>query len=96
MSEDDLIPVSDVIAKTAWIDNEKYLEWYKQSVDDPEAFWKEHGKRIDWIKQFTKISDVNYADNARIKWFYDGTLNACYNCVDRHLAKRSDQTAILW
>ena len=96
MSEDDLIPVSDVIAKTAWIDNDKYLQWYKQSVEEPEAFWEEHGKRIDWIKPYTKIKDVNYSDNARIKWFYDGTLNACYNCVDRHLSKRSGQTAIIW
>ena len=96
MSEDNLIPVSDVIAKTAWIDNDKYLQWYKQSVEEPEAFWEEHGKRIDWFKPYTKIKDVNYSDNARIKWFYDGTLNACYNCVDRHLSKRSGQTAIIW
>ncbi len=96
MSEDYLFPVSDDIAKTAWIDNDKYLKWYGSSLEDPEAFWREHGKRIDWIKPYTKIKDVDYEDDARIKWFYDGTLNASYNCIDRHLESRGTQTAILW
>jgi len=96
MSEDYLFPVSDDIAETAWIDNDKYLNWYGSSLEDPEAFWREHGKRIDWIKPYTKIKDVDYEDDARIKWFYDGTLNASYNCIDRHLESRSNQTAILW
>ena len=96
MSEDYLFPVSDDIAKTAWLDNDKYLKWYESSLKDPEAFWREHGKRIDWIKPYTKIKDVDYEDDARIKWFYDGTLNASYNCIDRHLESRSNQTAILW
>ena len=96
MSEDYLFPVSDDIAKTAWLDNDKYLKWYESSLEDPEAFWREHGKRIDWIKPYTKIKDVDYEDDARIKWFYDGTLNASYNCIDRHLESRSNQTAILW
>ena len=59
MSEDLLFPVSDEIAEAAWLDNDKYLSWYKHSLDDPEAFWKEHGKRIDWIKPYTKIKDVD-------------------------------------
>ena len=96
MSEDNLFPVSDAVAKAAWVDNDKYLKLYKQSVENPEEFWEEHGRRIDWIKPYTKIKDVNYLDNVRIKWFYDGTLNACYNCIDRHLKNRSNQTAILW
>ena len=96
MSEDYLFPVSDDIAKTAWLDNDKYLKWYESSLEDPEAFWREHGKRIDWIKPYTKIKDVDYEDDARIKWFYDGTLNASYNCIDRHLESRGNQTAILW
>ena len=96
MSEDYLFPVSDDIAETAWIDNDKYLKWYGSSLEDPEAFWREHGKRIDWIKPYTKIKDVDYEDDARIKWFYDGTLNASYNCIDRHLESRGTQTAILW
>ncbi|MFO1156690.1 MAG: acetate--CoA ligase [Rhodospirillales bacterium] len=97
MTDEQLFPVSDAAAKTAWIDNDKYLAWYKRSIDDPEAFWGEHGKRIDWIKPYTKVKDVSFqAPNVHIKWFYDGTLNVSANCLDRHLAKRGDQTAILF
>jgi acetyl-CoA synthetase len=69
---------------------------YDRSVKDPEGFWAEHGKRIDWIKPYTKIKDVSYTGDVHIKWFYDGTLNASVNCLDRHLAKRGNQTAIIW
>jgi acetyl-CoA synthetase len=66
-------------------------------VEDPEGFWAEHGKRIDWIKPYTQIKDVSFArDDVHIKWFYDGTLNASANCLDRHLETRGDQTAIIW
>ena len=64
---------------------------------DPDAFWAEHGKRIDWIKPYSQVSDVSYdAKDLYIKWFADGTLNAAANCLDRHLATRGDQTAIIW
>jgi acetyl-CoA synthetase len=97
MSDEQVFPVSEAIAKTAWIDNTKYLAWYKQSIENPEAFWAEQGKRIDWIKPFTKVKDVSFqAPNVHIKWFYDGTLNVSANCLDRHLANRADQTAILF
>ena len=96
MSNDQIFPVSAEIANNAWIDNDKYLAMYKASVDDPEAFWGEHGKRIDWMKPYTKVKDVDYRGDVRIKWYYDGTLNVSYNCVDRHLKSRGDQTAILW
>ena len=97
MTDEQLFPVPEAIAKAAWIDNTKYLAWYKQSIENPEAFWAEHGKRIDWIKPFTKVKDVSFqAPNVHIKWFYDGTLNVSANCLDRHLAKRGDQTAILF
>ena len=97
MSEDLVFPVPEEIAKAAWINNETYLAWYKKSIDDPEGFWAEHGKRVDWIKPFTKVKDVNFdAPDVHIRWFYDGTLNVSANCLDRHLAKRGDQTAILF
>ena len=97
MTDEQVFPVPEAVAKTAWIDNDKYLAWYKQSIDDPEAFWAEHGKRIDWMKPYTKVKDVSFqAPNVHIKWFYDGTLNVSANCLDRHLAKRGDQTAILF
>ena len=97
MTEEQVFPVPEAIAKSAWIDNDKYLAWYKRSIDDPEGFWGEHGKRVDWIKPYTKVKDVSFqAPNVHIKWFYDGTLNVSANCLDRHLAKRGDQTAILF
>jgi len=70
---------------------------YARSVKDPNGFWGEQAKRIDWIKPFSKVKNTSYdPSNVSIKWFEDGTLNVCHNCVDRHLAKRGDQTAILW
>ncbi|MCI5038069.1 MAG: acetate--CoA ligase [Donghicola eburneus] len=90
-------PVPAEFAKTAHIDAAKYQEMYAQSVNDPEAFWGEHGKRLDWIKPYTQVKDVNYNfGEVSIKWFHDGTLNVAYNCIDRHLEKRGDQTAIIF
>ncbi|MGB7615357.1 MAG: acetate--CoA ligase, partial [Pseudolabrys sp.] len=83
--------------KRAYADDAKYKEMYARSVKDPNAFWAEQAKRIDWIKPFSKVKNTSYdPHNVSIKWFEDGTLNICHNCVDRHLAKRGDQTAILW
>jgi len=96
MSDNLLFPVPEAFAKTAWADNDKYLEMYKRSVEDPEGFWGEHGKRIDWIKPYTKVKDTSFSGDVHIKWFHDGTLNASANCLDRHLATRGDQTALLW
>ncbi len=97
MSGQTLFPVPEKTAKDAYIDNEQYLAMYKKSVDDPESFWAEQGKRIDWFKPYTKIKDVSYDhDDVHIKWYYDGTLNACANCLDRHLPTRGNQVAIIW
>jgi acetyl-CoA synthetase len=97
MTDEQVFPVPEAIAKTALIDNDKYLAWYKQSAENPDAFWTEHANRIDWIKPFTKVKDVSFqASDVHIRWFYDGTLNVSQNCLDRHLAKRGDQTAILF
>jgi acetyl-CoA synthetase len=83
-------------AKRAYVDAAKYKEMYARSVKDPEGFWGEHGKRIDWTKPFTKVKNSTYSNGVSIKWFEDGTTNVAYNCIDRHLAKRGDQTAIIW
>ena len=97
MTEQSLIKVTDEAKRTALIDNEKYLQEYERSINDPENFWAEHGQRIDWIKPYTRIKDVSYSEkDLHIKWFYDGTLNVSSNCLDRHLEKRGDQTAIIW
>ncbi len=89
--------VSDEWKKRAFVDQAKYEEMYARSVKDPEGFWAEHGKRIDWIKPFTKVKNTSYdPHNVSIKWFEDGTTNVSMNCIDRHLAKRGDQVAIIW
>jgi acetyl-CoA synthetase len=97
MSENEIIPVPADWAKRAYADEAKYNEMYRRSVEDPEGFWGEHGKRIDWIRPYTKVKDVSYAhDDVHVRWYYDGTLNASANCLDRHLAKRGDRVAIIW
>ena len=97
MTEQSLIKVTDEVKRTALIDNEKYLQEYERSINDPQNFWAEHAQRIDWIKPYTRIKDVSYSEkDLHIKWFYDGTLNVSSNCLDRHLEKRGDQTAIIW
>ena len=84
-------------ARRAYIDDAKYKTMYTQSVDNPEAFWGEHGKRIDWFTPYTKVKNTSYdPHNVSIKWFEDGVTNVAYNCVDRHLEKRGNQTAIIW
>ena len=94
---DSLFPVAQDVAAAALVDNDKYLEMYKKSVDDPEGFWGEHGKRVDWIKPFTKVKNTSYDyHNVSIKWFEDGVLNVSANCVDRHVADKGDQPAIIW
>ena len=89
-------PVLASAKKDALIDDETYLNWYKQSVKDPEKFWAKHGKRIDWFKPYTKVKNTSFEGKVAIKWFEDGVTNVSYNCIDRHLKKRGDQVAIIW
>jgi acetyl-CoA synthetase len=93
---DQLFAVSPEWSKRAWIDTKKYVQMYERSILEPEKFWAEQAKRVDWYKAPTKIKDVSYTGKVHIRWYYDGVLNASYNCLDRHLAKRGDQTAIVW
>jgi acetyl-CoA synthetase len=96
MSSTSLFPVPPAVAESAWIDAAKYQRLYDESVRDPEKFWGEHGKRLQWIKPYTKVKDTSFAGDVHIRWFEDGTLNASANCIDRHLATRAGQTAIIW
>jgi acetyl-CoA synthetase len=81
----------------AHIDPATYDEMYAASIEDPVAFWGEHGKRIDWIKPYTKVKDTSFApDDVHVRWFEDGTLNVAANCIDRHLETRGDRTAIIF
>jgi acetyl-CoA synthetase len=90
-------PPSAEMAANANVDAEKYDAMYAASTADPDAFWGEHGKRIDWIKPYTQVKDVDFTlGNVSINWYADGTLNVAANCIDRHLETRGDQTAIIW
>ena len=97
MSDDLIFDVPADVAANALVDNAKYEKLYAESVADPDAFWGEHGRRIDWMKPYSRVKNTHYAkDDVSIKWYEDGTLNACVNCVDRHLQTRGEQTAIIW
>ena len=97
MSENIVLPVSEEAAKNAWCDEAEYFRLYGQSMDDPAGFWGEQGRRIDWFTPYTQVKDVSFGPgDVHIKWFFDGTTNACHNCLDRHLESRGDQTAIIW
>ncbi|MDX2308632.1 MAG: acetate--CoA ligase [Hyphomicrobium sp.] len=94
---DKLYPVKPEWAGRAWIDAAKYQELYQRSVKDPQGFWAEAGRRLDWIKPYTRVKNTSFdPGNVAIKWFEDGTLNLSANCIDRHLATRGDQVAIIW
>ena len=97
MSDNIKIPVFENFKDSAHLTKDKYEETYKFALDNPEAFWEKEGKRINWINPYTRVKDVTWSNNdVNIKWFYDGTLNASYNCIDRHLLDKSDQIAIIW
>ena len=85
------------MAEPTLIDDAMYRAMYEASIRDPETFWGEHGKRIDWIKPYTRVKNCSFAyPDVSIKWFEDGTLNVSANCIDRHLKERGDQVAIIW
>ncbi|MER8899090.1 acetate--CoA ligase [Mesorhizobium sp. M0676] len=96
MSEVKIHRVQPAWKKNALIDNDTYLKWYNDSVKNPDKFWGKHGKRIDWFKPFSKVKNTSFEGKVSIKWFEDGETNVSYNCIDRHLKKRGNQTAIIW
>jgi acetyl-CoA synthetase len=96
MTSPHLIPVPESFAGPDTISLEQYRADYRQSVEDPEGFWRGHAQRIDWIKPFTKVKNTSFTGDVSIKWFEDGTLNVAANCIDRHLETRGDQVAIIW
>src|SRR5437660_916831 len=92
-----MYPVPPAWSSTAYINQENYRTSYDQSVRDPNTYWREQASRLDWIRPFSRVKNTSFdPKNVSIKWFEDGTLNVCANCIDRHLAKRGDQIAILW
>ena len=94
---DKLFKVPAEWAKNSYINQSSYEAKYKNSIDNNEKFWAEEGKRIHWFKPYTKTKEVTYSTKkVSIKWFYDGTTNVSYNCIDRHLPRRAKQTAIIF
>src|SRR6185312_13068453 len=94
---DQIIPVLEEWKKRAFVGAGDYAARYAESVKDPDGFWGKEAGRLDWLKPFTKVSDVSFdAKDLHIRWFEDGALNVAANCIDRHLAKRGNQTAIIW
>ncbi|GAA5524797.1 acetyl-coenzyme A synthetase [Microbulbifer aestuariivivens] len=97
MKETAVYPVPTHYAEQSLLNEEQYLELYRRSVEEPEAFWREQGQRLDWIKPFSKVKNTSFdRDDLHIRWYEDGTLNVAANCLDRHLAEHADSTAILW
>ena len=97
MNKVHLHPVNPKIKKTAHIDKETYQKMYQESVKNPEVFWGEHGKNVDWITPYTKVKNTSFeADQLGIKWFEDGSLNVSVNCIDRHLKTKGSQVALIW
>lgn len=97
MSDEAIYPVSAEWAKTAQINAEQYRDLYARSLAEPDAFWLDQAQRLDWITFPTKADESSFAkDDFRVRWFADGSLNVAANCLDRHLAERGDQTAIIW
>ncbi|HMI98156.1 MAG TPA: AMP-binding protein, partial [Micropepsaceae bacterium] len=91
------IPVSEAWKRRAYITSGKYESWYLDSVTDPNGFWGEQGRALDWIKPFTIVKDTSFQlHDFHIGWFQDGKLNVAANCIDRHLKARANQTAIIW
>ena len=94
---ENLYPIPESFAAAAQIKHADYERMYAESIEDPERFWGRIGRRIDWIKEYSRVKDANFAeDDFRIRWFDDGKLNVASNCLDRHLETRGDKTAIIW
>jgi acetyl-CoA synthetase len=96
MADETLIKVKTDAEKSPWVDKNSYARLYKQSIEQPEAFWAEQAKSLQWMKPFSKVQNASFNKPVSIKWFEDGSLNVSVNCLDRHLKTRGEQTALLW
>lgn len=97
MTQQQLYPVSAAALAHTYLNEEQYFAMYQASLDDPEAFWQQHGQRLDWSKPFSKVKDTSFElGNVHVKWFSDGELNVSYNCLDRHLPQHANTVAYYW
>ncbi|MCZ2203622.1 acetate--CoA ligase [Bartonella sp. A05] len=91
-----IYPILDHIRKNALIDHDTYQQWYQDSIHDPEAFWAQHGQRIEWFKHYTTVKNTSFNGDVSIRWYEDGVTNVAYNCIDRHLTNQGDHIALIW
>ena len=91
-----IIPVQTRFKDTAYINQQDYARMYRESIETPDSFWAAQAQCIDWIEPFTRVKNTSFTGDVSIRWFEDGKMNVCYNCVDRHLPERASQTAIIW
>jgi acetyl-CoA synthetase len=96
MSENLIFPVPESVLKNTHCNQAEYDDMYARSISDPDAFWAVEAKRISWMAPFSKVRNVDFTGDVKIRWFEDGTLNACYNCVDRHLPRKENDAALIW
>ncbi|MCD6034406.1 MAG: acs [Rickettsiales bacterium] len=96
MVQPHLFPVPKALEKSAWINKAQYEKLYRESIEQPDVFWKEQAKQLEWFKAPTRIKNTTFNGDVAIKWFEDGELNVTVNCIDRHLTARGDQVAIIW
>jgi acetyl-CoA synthetase len=96
MQPEHVVPVDKAFAAKAHINHDRYMTMYQESITSPDKFWAKEAQRLEWVTPFTIVKNTNFTGQVSIKWFEDGELNTCYNCVDRHLPKRANQTAIIW
>jgi len=95
--EKEVHDIKPAFAARAWVDESGYRDLYRRSIEENEDFWREQGEILDWMKPYENVKDVSWAkDDLHVRWYYDGTLNACYNCIDRHLETKGDDVAIIW
>ena len=95
-SSKSLRPVPKAWAEKAWCDDAKYKEMYRRSIEDPDGFWDEAARRLEWIKPWDRVKNSTFEGDVSIRWFEGGQLNVSANCLDRHLEERGDETAIIW
>ncbi|MEM7072150.1 MAG: acetyl-coenzyme A synthetase N-terminal domain-containing protein, partial [Pseudomonadota bacterium] len=94
MAEEEIYPAQP---DRSLVDAARYRQLYRQSIADPDEFWREQGQRLNWIRPYSRVRDVSYRqDDLHIRWYDDGLLNVAANCIDRHLESRGDQIAIIW
>ena len=96
MSSEQVIAVKPEVAEKAWVNSRRYQEMYQQSLNDPDQFWAQQAERLQWDQKWNQVKKVSFRSPVEIKWYLGGKLNVSVNCIDRHLTKNAQKTAIIW